>query len=160
MEIVDVETAFLYGDLEEEIFMTIPEGMGIFMQTTYDKDESLILQQAMYGLVQAARQFFKKLRYTLVDEMGFTKCLSDQCLLFRKNALGTFIVCLYIDDTMVVGDKKAIENFKLQLKKFFRTKEEGRLTEYVGCMIKSHKGSLFLHQSSLIKKSRENSVIE
>ena len=152
MEIVDVETAFLYGDLEEEIFMSIPEGMSIFLQKEFGKDEALQLVQAMYGLVQAARQFFKKLRDTMVEKMGFTKCLSDQCLLFKKNELGTVIVCLYIDDTMVVGDKAAVDDFKKQLAKFFNTKEEGRMTEYVGCMVKSVDGSLFLHQSNLIKK--------
>ena len=152
MEIVDVETAFLYGDLDEEIFMTIPEGMDIFMGRSYKSDDALRLAQAMYGLVQAARQFFKKLRDTMVNDMGFEKCLSNQCLLIRKNGLGTVIVCLYIDDTMVVGDEKAVNDFKKHLAKFFSTKEEGRMTEYVGCMVKRHDGGLYLHQSNLIKK--------
>jgi len=66
MEIVEVETAFLYGDLDEKIFMSIPEGMDIFMETEFGKEEALQLLQAMYGLVQAARQFFKKLRDLLM----------------------------------------------------------------------------------------------
>jgi len=53
---------------------------------------------------------------------------------------------------MVVGDRKAVDDFKKQLAKFVNTKEEGRMTKYVGCMVKSYNGSLYLHQSNLIKK--------
>ena len=60
MEIVDVVTAFLYGDLEETIFMKIPAGLAEYLQTTFDKDDCVILDKSLYGLVQAARQFHKK----------------------------------------------------------------------------------------------------
>ena len=152
MEIVDVETAFLYGDLDEEIYMKIPQGLHLFTGEQYDVDDALVLVQAMYGLVQAARQFFKKLRDTLVEKMSFRKCLSDQCLLHRTNKEGTVIVCLYIDDTLITGDEKAVQSFKLELKKYFNTKEEGEMTEYVGCMIKRFNDTIYLHQTDLIKK--------
>ena len=64
--------------------MKLPEGIGLFLNKKFGSDDALILVQAMYGLVQAARQFFKKLRDTMVKKMGFTKCLSDQCLLHKK----------------------------------------------------------------------------
>ena len=152
MEIVDVETAFLYGDLEEEIYMKLPEGLDLFLEKKFDSDEALILVQAMYGLVQAARQFFKKLRDTMVKEMGFAKCLSDQCLLVRESKIGTLVVCIYIDDTLVIGDVEAVREFKLELKEHFSTKEEGEMTEYVGCMVGKNDDGILLHQSDLIKK--------
>ena len=52
--IVDVDTAFLYGELLEDIFMDIPEGM-----TAFD-DKCLLLLKSLYGLVQAARQWYKR----------------------------------------------------------------------------------------------------
>jgi len=57
---MDVETAFLYGDLEEEIFMKLPEG---FQECVEDLDPNIWcarLLKAMYGLVQAACQWWKK----------------------------------------------------------------------------------------------------
>jgi hypothetical protein len=48
--IVDVETAFLHGDLEEEIYMDCPEGLD------HEPDECLLLQKTIYGLVQSAQQ--------------------------------------------------------------------------------------------------------
>ena len=53
--IVDVETTFLYQDLDKEIYMKIPEGLGGYQDTEFDNVNFLVLIQAMYGLVQAAR---------------------------------------------------------------------------------------------------------
>ena len=52
---IDVRTAFLYGDLEEEIYMRIPIGMDI------SEEYCLLLKKSIYGLVQAARQWYIKL---------------------------------------------------------------------------------------------------
>ena len=84
--------------------------------------------------------------------MSFQKCLSDQCLLHRVNKDGTVIVCLYIDDTLITGDEKAVKAFKAELKKYFNTKEEGEMTEYVGCMVKRAGDTIYLHQTDLIDK--------
>ena len=54
-KIVDIETAFLYGDLEEEIYMECPQGM-----SEVKKDDCIILNKCIYGLVQAACQYYKK----------------------------------------------------------------------------------------------------
>ena len=70
----------------------------------------------------------------------------------RNDQNGTIIVCLYIDDTLCVGDRKAIDAFKKEMKKYFVTKEEGKVEDYVGCMIKKINGGILLHQSDLIKK--------
>ena len=85
------------------------------METTYNNEEASVLIQAMYGLVQATWQFFNKIRDTLVKELNFKKRLSDQCLLVQENDYGTIIVCLYIDDTLVVGIQKAVEKLKAEL---------------------------------------------
>ena len=57
-KIVDVETAFLYGELEEQIFMDIPLGM-----EEAKSDQALELQKCIYGLVQAARQYLRPLPF-------------------------------------------------------------------------------------------------
>ena len=55
-EIIDIETGFLYGNLEEEINLKIPNGYKKYTSKKIDKNDSPILDQAIYGLVQAARQ--------------------------------------------------------------------------------------------------------
>ena len=64
---MDVETAFLYGDLEGEICMKIPKGCSDYKEIDLSK-KCLILDHALYGLVQAARQFYKKLVEILVGK--------------------------------------------------------------------------------------------
>ena len=79
MKIVDIETAFLYGELEEEIFMKIPEGLDLVIDDDLDYDDCLLLEKSMHGLVQAARQFLRKLIDVMVNKMDFDKCLTDEC---------------------------------------------------------------------------------
>ena len=101
-EIVDVETAFLYDDLEEEIYLKIYNGLDLITGEEYDSDNCLILLKAMYGLVQVARQFYKKLIYVRVTKMGFVKCEADGCLLIQLNDIRTVILYIYVDDMLVV----------------------------------------------------------
>ena len=56
-KVVDIDNAFLNGDLEHEIYMKIPEGYDEVINQDVDKEDCLILQKAIYGLFQAARQF-------------------------------------------------------------------------------------------------------
>ena len=65
--VFDVETAFLYGKLDEEIYMKVPEG---YKESGFEigEDEVLELLQAIYGLVQAARQWWKRFMTLLEDD--------------------------------------------------------------------------------------------
>ena len=64
----------------------------------------------------------------------------------------TIIVCLYIDDTLCVGYKRALDIFQKEIKKHFVTKEEEKVHDYVGCVIKRIKSRILLHQSDLFRK--------
>ena len=67
-EIIDIETAFLYGDLEKEIYLRIPEGYREYSARYLDGEACLLLDHTIYRLVQAAHQFFKKLVEVLVKK--------------------------------------------------------------------------------------------
>ena len=58
-KVVGIDNAFLNGDLEHEIYMKIPEVYDEVINPGVDKEDCLLLQKAIYGLVQAARQFWK-----------------------------------------------------------------------------------------------------
>jgi Reverse transcriptase (RNA-dependent DNA polymerase)/gag-polypeptide of LTR copia-type len=70
-KIIDVETAFLYGDLDEEIYMKIPDGLQEYKKISPDK--CLKLCRSLYGLVQAARQWWKKFATFRSQDLGFTR---------------------------------------------------------------------------------------
>ena len=71
--IFDVMTAFLNGDLEEEIYMDCPEGL------EQEDDECLLLLKTIYGLVQSSRQCHAKFS-GILKKIGFQQCRSDPCL--------------------------------------------------------------------------------
>ena len=80
-------------------------------------------------------------------DMGFSKCMADECLLFRNTDKGTLVLCLYIDDAPCVGDKDAITELKEEIKKYFSIKEEGEMKEYVSCKVKKiGKKSLMMYE--------------
>ncbi|KAJ3485148.1 hypothetical protein NLI96_g5163 [Meripilus lineatus] len=109
---VDVVGAYLQGDLDEEIYMEVPEGVeeeGKKNGTWWWK-----LLKALYGLKQAGRQWKKKLD-EVMKEFGFTKGNADECLYVLRNNEGIIIilVLVYVDDmTIASKDKMHIINFK------------------------------------------------
>ena len=68
-KVVDIDNAFLNGDLEHEIYMKIPEGYNEVISEDVDKEDCLILQKAIYGLVHAAINFGRKLLRTCKKEV-------------------------------------------------------------------------------------------
>ena len=100
--IFDVTTAFLTGELEEEIYMECPEGM------EHEDDEVLLLNKTIYGLVQASRQYNKKVS-SILRKMGFSQCRSDPCLFYRKNDKGIVIILTYVDDNLCIGNGNALK---------------------------------------------------
>ena len=95
MCLIDIETAFLHGDLteEEEVYMECPPGM------EESEGKVLQLQKTIYGLVQSARAFYKKLTEVL-RSIGFEGGHADPCLLSRKGKKGNAHIALYVDDCL------------------------------------------------------------
>jgi len=149
--IINVETAFLHGELEEEIYMNLPEGM-----TGFD-DECLLLLKSIYGLVQAARQWNKRL-IAILKKIGFKGGYADACLMIRQTENGLVIVSVYVDDNFSVGHKKALLEFVEDLKKEgLSVKVSENLTDYLSCSIKisSDKSKAWIGQPHLIAKLEE-----
>jgi len=96
---MDVKTAFLNGDLEEEIFMEQPEG---FVDPKAS-DHICMLLKALYGLKQAPRQWFAKINEFLCRNLSFESCPYDPCLYIRRRSSGVVIIALYVDDLLISG---------------------------------------------------------
>ena len=81
--VMDVETAFLYGEIDEEVFMKSPVGMEEIDPESSSEDYYQLLK-GIYGLCQAARQFWKKFVSTVKQEpFGFQVSPADPCMLFK-----------------------------------------------------------------------------
>lgn len=146
--IFDVVTAFLTGDLEEEIYMECPEGLD------HEDDEILQLLKAIYGLVQASRQYNK--RFTgILKAIGFSQCRVDPCLFIRRNELGIVIVLTYVDDNLCIGEKKGLKRMLEEVvEQGLKITVEEVLTDYLSCEIKLDptKTKAWIGQPHMVKK--------
>ena len=151
--VMDVETAFLYGDIEEEIFMKSPVGMDE-IDPGASPEDCYQLKKGIYGLCQAARQFWKKFVDTIKQEsFGFQVSPADPCLLFKENELGICIIIMYVDDMLIIGRKEQIEDFATKIQEVFSVKIQHNLTDYLGCEFHMNKEGTkgWLGQPSIIK---------
>ena len=78
-KVVDTDNAFLNGDLEHGIYMKIPEGYDEVINQDMDKEDYFILQKAIYGLVQAASEFWKKIVDNMLEEVLRSVKLTHAC---------------------------------------------------------------------------------
>jgi hypothetical protein len=125
--IVDVETTFLHGNLQEGIYMNVPKGM------SQDDNTCLFLKKTIYGLVQSTREFYNKL-LSAFKSMGFTENKSDPCLLSKWINGKVIIIGIYDDDCHVVGKEDKIQEAIQCLKASgFNLKVESSLKDYLRC---------------------------
>ena len=76
--------------------------------------------------------------------------MADNCLLTQETRLGIVIVCVYIDDTLCIRNKEALDGFKSEIKHFFKVKEEGTMAKYVGCSVTRVGPKMYMHQKEPI----------
>nr|GEU37784.1 ribonuclease H-like domain-containing protein [Tanacetum cinerariifolium] len=120
---LDVNNAFLYGDLDETVYMTLPEGY-------FNPGDNRVcrLKKSLYGLKQAPIQWNAKLTQTLVEH-GFNQSKSDYSL-FTKSLNGNFIgLLVYVDD--ICNNSSEIEKLKAFLNTKFMIKDLGRLKYFL-----------------------------
>ena len=98
MRQLDVKTAFLHGDLKEEIYMSCPPGFEAIA------DKVLHLLKSIYGLKQASREWYQKLKKEF-ESMGFTRAESDHALFYKTEGDTLLIVAVYVDDMLLLSDK-------------------------------------------------------
>ncbi|GJV57940.1 ribonuclease H-like domain-containing protein [Tanacetum coccineum] len=125
---LDVNNVFLYGDLDEEIYMTIPKGFA----SKDDKNKVCRLVKSLYGLKQAPRKWNEKLLKVL-KENDFVQSVNDHSL-FTKSKNNKFIALfVYVDDIVVTGNcVDEIEKFKKFLESKFKIKDLGSLKYFLG----------------------------
>ena len=111
---MDVKSAFLHGDLHEEIYMEQPPG--------YVQDNSILvslLKKSLYGLKQAPRDWYAKMDSFLIDN-GFSRCHSNPNVYNKKVGNHLIILVLYVDDVILTGsDPKRLTHVKSSLNKKF-----------------------------------------
>jgi hypothetical protein len=128
---VDVKTAFLNGELEEEVYVTQPPGFENGNTRVVCK-----LRKALYGLKQAPRAWHKTLSDKL-SVMGYSVCKSDAGVCIRRAPDGNLsFILVYVDDLLIVARVIAeVEWGKELLKKDFTIHDLGEVHDFLGCQV-------------------------
>ena len=140
---MDISNAFLHGDLEEEVYMTQPEG---FEDGT---NKVLKLKKSLYGLKQSPRCWNKALHQVLIDN-HFKQSSADPSLYVLHNKKDPLWMLVYVDDLLIVSPSlPLISTIKNVLQENFKIKDLGEATYYLGMNINRNKkrGEMWLSHS-------------
>ncbi|KAE8886048.1 hypothetical protein PF003_g29739 [Phytophthora fragariae] len=144
----DVETAFLNGDLEEEVYMVPPEGINI-------RDGMVCrLRRSLYGLKQTAAVWHKTIRSVFIA-FGFKQCKSDPCLFVRVGQNEPVYIVLYVDDLLIGCEaEEEASSIAEALGARFRLKSLGDARFILGMKLhyNTQKGELFVGQAQYISR--------
>ena len=150
IEQLDVKTAFLHGDLQEEIYMDQPEGFEV-----KGKEHMVCkLKKSLYGLKQAPRQWYKKFDSFMVSH-SFQRTAADPCVYFKSYGDDFIILLLYVDDMLIVGqDVEMIRKLKVDLSRSFDMKDLGPAKQILGMAITRDRkaGKLWLSQENYVEQ--------
>ncbi|GJU22208.1 putative RNA-directed DNA polymerase, partial [Tanacetum coccineum] len=136
-----VNNAFLYGNLNEEVYMLPPPGF-------FKENDNKVckLKKSLYGLKQAPRQWNHKLAEVLF-EAGFAQSKSDHSLYIKKEGDTCLYLLVYVDDLVLTGNSVVeMKKFKEFLSKKFKIKDLGELKYFLGIEVLRTKSGLCLNQ--------------
>lgn len=149
---MDVVTAFLNGDLEEEIFMEQPEG---YVQPGQE-DMVCKLKKSLYGLKQSPRCWNQKF-VTSVRSLGFVPSDADPCIFVKRHSDDEMsIIAVYVDDLIIMTTTvEEMQRIKASLSKNFKMKDLGSLHYCLGISVEQHEDGIKLSQKQYIEKLLE-----
>jgi transposase InsO family protein len=146
----DIQTAFLHGQLEEEIYMEVPEGLsGEKQSKSAQKSAVCKLNKSLYGLKQAPRCWNKKFS-AFLHEFCFKETEADQCIFVGNIGNESVYLALFVDDGLIAA--KSLDTLDIMLGRLSETFKItiGDTSMFVGMQIKRDraKQKLFIHQSA------------
>ena len=153
MRLMDVITAYLYGSIDSDIHMKIPEGFKL-PEVVSTKSRSMLsikLQRSLYGLKQSGRMWYNRLSEYLLKE-GYVNNPICPCVFIKKSETGFAIIAVYVDDLNLVGTPEELTKTAEYLKKEFEMKDLGKTKFCIGLQIEHFPNGVLFHQSTYIKK--------
>lgn len=172
---IDVTTAYLNGELEEQIFMEIPkyterileeivisekkgkiaDKAASILRELRSKDKVCLLRKALYGLRQAERRWHVRLRYEL-EKFGLKQSTADPCVFFKGKGENILIITVYVDDILVASrDLSEITKLTEHLSKSFQIKDFGEVKYCLGIEFTQNKDGITLCQKGYINDTLE-----
>ncbi|GJW38413.1 putative ribonuclease H-like domain-containing protein [Tanacetum coccineum] len=144
---IDVKSAFLYGGIEEEVYVTQPKG---FEDPHFPKHVYRVVK-ALYGLHQAPRAWYARLS-TFLLKHNYRRGTIDKTLFIKKNSRDIILVQVYVDDIIFGSTNKAwCDEFEVLMKGEFEMSAMGELTFFLGLQVKQKPDGIFISQDKYVQ---------
>ena len=152
---MDVDTAFLYGELPEDepdVYMEVPDGYNRPPQFVGKPNVVARVRKSLYGLKQAPRLWNKTIDKTMCS-FGFKKSDNDSCLYIRRDRDSELFVAIFVDDLIISGSSiDAVNDFKAAISQKFKMKDLGELNYVLGMEVnRTVDGSITLTQKKYME---------
>ena len=140
---LDVKSAFLHGELKEEIYVQQPAG---FIEKGQE-EKVYKLKKALYGLKQASRAWYNKIEAYFLHN-GFERCFCEHTLFTKSAKEGKIlIVSLYVDDLIYTGNDRGMCNeFKNSMMSMFDMTDLGKMRYFLGIEVLQSTHGIFICQ--------------
>ena len=139
----DVKTAFLYGNIDKELYLEQPEGFDQI--STPRKDYVCKLNKALYGLKQAPR-LWNKTFHTVITSLGLQQAENEKCIYFSKDE--NIFLGLYVDDILLMGNNVAkLEKIQDKLAQEFEMTNLGNAHHILGMQVTQTKTGTTIDQA-------------
>ncbi|GJW11434.1 putative ribonuclease H-like domain-containing protein [Tanacetum coccineum] len=143
---MDVNSAFLYGKVEEEVYVYQPPGF----EDPKFYDRVYKVGKALYGLHQAPRAWCETLS-TYLLENRFQRGTIDKTLSIKKVKGDILLVQIYVDDIIFGSTKKELcTEFKKLMHKKFQMSSMGKLTFFLGLQVMQKEDGIFISQDKYV----------
>ncbi|GJT34832.1 putative ribonuclease H-like domain-containing protein [Tanacetum coccineum] len=143
---MDVKSAFFYGTIEEEVYVSQPPG---FVDPEFPKKVYKV-EKALYWLQQAPRAWYATLSTYLLDN-GFYRGQIDKSLFIKRVKGDILLVQVYVDDIIFGSTKKSLcTDFEKIMHKRFQMSSMGELTFFLGLQVKQKKDGIFISQDKYV----------
>ncbi|GJR62252.1 putative ribonuclease H-like domain-containing protein [Tanacetum coccineum] len=143
---MDVKSAFLYGKIDEEVYVSQPPG---FQDPKYPQKVYKVVK-ALYGLHQAPRAWYATLS-TFLLKNGYRRGTIDKTLFIKKDKHDIILVQVYVDDIIFGSTKKSwCDDFEALMKSKFQMSSMGELTFFLGLQVKQKADGIFISQDKYV----------
>ena len=136
---LDVQNAFLHGNLDEEVYMSLPPGIRQQGENTVCR-----LHKSLYALKMASRNWFSILS-TTTQNVGYTQSKADYSLFIKSKCTSFTVALIYVDDILLtVNDLKETQHLKTSLLEKFLVKDLGNLKYFLGIEFSRSRKEIFI----------------
>jgi Reverse transcriptase (RNA-dependent DNA polymerase) len=153
MRLMHVVTAYLYGSLDNDIYMKVPEGLKMpeAFKSKPREMYSIKLKRSLYRLKQSGRMWYNRLSEYLIKE-GYKSNIISPCIFIKRSISSFIIIAVYVDDLNIIGSPEEIEKNAKLLNNEFEIKDLGVTKLCLGLQIENFHNDIFVHQSNYIQK--------